>query len=441
MRGIKKIVRNTAMLCFAGSTCLQSHAFAAVVDRVIAVVGNEAIFASDIENRAVMARLQYPELANDKTLSRSILDGLMDQKIILSKAKIDSVSIDLNSLDSMTKERLQQVRSRFSSTSEMEARLGKSTVAIRENLREELRSQQLIETLRRKKTADVTVTYAEVMDFYKNNRAQLPVIPEVLSVSQIIKYPAVSAESRSRSLATITRLQAELKQGANFAELAANYSDDPGSAKMGGDLGIARKGQFIPSFEKAAYALKEGGISDVVETRYGFHLIQMLSKEVNSIHVRHILIGFDRSVKDFSEPLRQLNEAYNAILSGNATFGDLAKQYSDDPASAAVGGVVKGSGVSPTLLSPSMFFPQMQKVIEQLKQPGDMSKPEKMEPQRGEPFFAIYQLNGRIPAHALDPEKDYTSLAELARNNKSQQVLSEWMEQLRKEVYVRTSDI
>jgi peptidyl-prolyl cis-trans isomerase SurA len=429
------------MLCLAGSTCLQSPAFAAVVDRVIAVVGNEAIFASDIENRAVMARLQYPELANDKALSRSILDGLIDQKTILSKAKIDSVSIDLSSLDAMTKERLRQVRSRFASTSEMEARLGKSTVAIRENLREELRSQQLIETLRRKKTADVTVTYAEVMDFYKNNRAQLPVIPEALSVSQIIKYPAVSAESRARSLATITRLQAELKQGANFAELAAKYSDDPGSAKMGGDLGVARRGQFIPSFEKAAYALKEGGISDVVETRYGFHVIQMLSKEENSIHVRHILIGFDRSVKDASEPLRQLNEAYNAVVSGKVTFGELAKQYSDDPTSAAVGGVIMGSGTSPTILSPSMFSPQMQKVIDGLKKPGDVSKPEKMEPQRGEIFYAIFQLNGRIPAHTPDPEKDYTYLAELARNNKSQKVLSDWMEQLRKEVYVRTSDI
>ncbi len=441
MKPVKKIVRNTLYLCLACSFVPQTFAIAEVVDRIVAVVGNEAIFQSEIDNRALMVRLQYPDMAKDNALPHSILDGLIDQKIILAKAKIDSVSIDLNSLDAMVKERFQQISSRFVSTSEMESRLGKSSAAIRDDIREELRNQQLIETLRKKKSAGVTVTYEEVLAFYKQNQAQIPPVQEGVSVSQIIKYPSISAESRARSLARIKEIRSELKSGADFATLAEKYSEDPGSAKLGGDLGVARKGQFIPAFEQAAYALKEGEVSDFVETRYGYHLIQLLSKEENSIHVRHILVGLDRTKGDFSEAIQQLGEIHASVTSGKETFADMAKKYSDDPASAALGGTLIIAGSSTSTLVPSTLLPQFQKVIATLKSPGDISEPEKIEPAQGEPFYAIFKLNERIAAHTLDPDKDYASLEELALENKNRQFFNQWVQQLRKEVYVRLSDI
>jgi peptidyl-prolyl cis-trans isomerase SurA len=441
MQPINKIVRNTVFLFFAGSSCLQASAFAEVADRVVAVVGNEAIFKSEIDNRVFMARIQYPELAQDNVLPRSILDGLIDQKIILTKAKIDSISIDLNALDAMVKERFKQLGSRFASTSEMESRIGKSSAAIRNDIREDVRNQQLIETLRKKKSVGVTITYADVMAFYKENQAQIPAIPEGVSVSQIIKYPTVSAESRARSLVKIKEIRTQLQGGADFADLAAKYSEDPGSAKLGGDLGVARKGQFIPSFEKTAYALNEGEISDIVETRYGYHLIQLLSKEENSIHARHILVGLDRSKGDFAEAIQQLKAVHDNVVSGKETFADMAKKHSDDPASAALGGKVVASGSSSSTLAPSSLIPQLQKVIATLKKPGDISEPEKIEPPQGEPFYAIFKLNERVAAHSLDPDKDYAYLEELALDNKNRQIFNQWVQQLRKEVYVRSSDI
>jgi len=438
---MNKIARNAVFLLLSGSSCLQATAFAEVADRIVAVVGNEAIFKSEIDNRVFMARIQYPELTQDKALPRTILDGLIDQKIILAKAKIDSVSIDLNALDTMVKERFKQLGSRFGSTSEMESRIGKSSSGIRNDIRDELRNQQLIETLRKKKSVGVTITYAEVLAFYKENQQQIPAIPEEVSVSQIIKYPTVSAESRARSLARIKAIRTELQGGADFADLAAKSSDDPGSVRLGGDLGFARKGQFIPSFEKAAYALKEGEISDIVETRYGYHLIQLLSKEENSIHVRHILVGLDRSKGDFSEVIQQLKAIHANVVSGKEAFADMAKQYSDDPASAALGGKVVASGSSSSTLVTSTLFPHLQKVIATLKKPGDISEPEKIEPPQGEPFYAIFKLNERVAAHSLDPDKDYAYLEELALENKNRQIFSQWLQQLRKEVYVRLSNI
>ncbi len=438
---MKKVLRNTLLLFTAGLACLQGSALAEVADRVVAVVGSEVIFQSDIENRALMARLQYPGLANDKGLSRSILDGIIDQKILLAKAKIDSVAIDPNSLDTMVNDRFKQISSSFTSKTEMESRLGKSSFSIRDNIREELRNQQLIDTLRKKKSAGITITYDEAMAFYNTNRGQLPEIPEEVSVSQIIKYPGVPAESRAQSLATIQEIRKDLLAGADFATLAMQYSQDPGSAKSGGDLGFVRKGQLIQSFETAAFALKEGGISDIVETRYGFHLIQMLSKEDHAVHVRHILIGLDRSKGDFSMAIQQFKTLHADLVSGKETFAEMAKTYSDDSASAPIGGTILMSGSSKKTFPPSRLFPQFQQIIASLKKSGDISQPQQINPPQREPFYGIFRLNERVAAHRLDPEKDYAVLEEMALDDKSRQLFNQWVQQLRKEVYVRLSDI
>jgi peptidyl-prolyl cis-trans isomerase SurA len=438
---MKKVLRNVALLLVFGSSSLQTPALAEVADRIVAVVGNEVIFKSEIDSRELMARMQYPQLKQDKGLSRSILEGLIDQKIILAKAKIDSVSIDESAVTSMANDRFRELSAKFASKAQMESRLGKSSAGVLEAIRQELRNQQLVDTLRRKKNTGITVSYDEVMAFYNASKEKIPQVPEEVSVSQILKYPPVSKENRAQSLATIERIRAELKAGGDFATLAKQYSQDPGSAKAGGDLGFIPKGQLIPSFENAAYALSEGKISDIVETRYGYHLIQLLSKEPNAIHVRHILIVFDRKAGDFSGVIQQLNAMRSDVLSGKAIFADLAKKNSDDPASASLGGQLLIGGSSRPTFSPTSLRPQLQQIIATLKKSGDISEPQKIEPQQGEPFYAIFMLNNRVAAHPLDPEKDYIYLEGLALDNKNQQIFSQWVQQLRKEIYVRTSDI
>ncbi|MCX6180000.1 MAG: peptidylprolyl isomerase [Chlorobiales bacterium] len=438
---MKKRLIKTALLVFAGSVCLQASAVAVVADRVVAVVGKDAILKSDIDGRELMARVQNPELAHVKGLSRTILDGLIDQKIILAKAKLDSLKIDENAVEAASNDRFKQLNSRFTSRHEMETRFGKSSAGIREEIHQELRNQELIDTLRRKKTAGVMVTYAETMAFYKENKDRLSEIPDGVAVSQILKYPSVSDESKAQSLSLIQQIKSELKGGADFAESARKYSQDPGSARVGGDLGYVQKGELIKSFEDAAYALKEGEISDVVETRYGFHLIQMLNKDVSSIHVRHILIGFDRSKVDASGVIRQLNAIRSDVLKGKATFADMAKKYSDDQLSAKLGGSISTSGSSSAVFSPATLRPQLQKIISTLKKPGEITEPQKIDPPQGDSFYAIFVLNDRVPAHRLNPEKDYALLAEMALDDKNRRLFNEWVQMLRKEVFVRVSDI
>ncbi|MEI7787478.1 MAG: peptidylprolyl isomerase [Chlorobiaceae bacterium] len=438
---MRKVLMKAVLLSIAGLFCLQSSAAAVVADRVVAVVGKEAILKSDIDSRELMARVQNPELAQVKGLSRTILDGLIDQKIILAKAKIDSVKIDFNAVEAAANDRFKQLNTRFSSRKEMESRFGKSSASIREEIHQELLNQELIDTLRRKKSAGVTVTYAETMAFYKENKDRLSNIPDAVAVGQIIKYPSVTPESRAQSLALIQQIQGELRGGADFAELARKYSQDPGSARAGGDLGYVQKGELIKSFEDAANLLKDGQVSDVVETRYGFHLIQMLNKDVNSIHVRHILIGFDRSKTDVPGVIMQLNAIRSGIISGKATFADMATKYSDDQMSAKMGGSITTSGSANLIFSPATLRPQLQTIISSLKNIGEISTPQKINPPQGDPFYAIFILNNRVPAHRLDAEKEYALLADMALEDKNRRLFTEWVQMLRKEVYVRLSDI
>ncbi len=436
-KGLMKAV----LLNIAGLLCFQAPVVAAVVDRVVAVVGNDAILKSDIDTRELMARLQNPELAQVKGLSRNILDGLIDQKIILAKAKIDSVKVDENAVDASANDRFKQFQSRFASRHEMETRFGKTSAGIREEIHQELRNQELIDILRRKKTAGITVSYSETMEYYKENKDRLSNIPDGVSVSQILKYPSVSAESRAQSLAMIQQIKSELQSGAAFADLARKYSQDPGSAKSGGDLGYVQKGELIKSFEDAANALKDGDVSDVVETRYGFHLIQMLNKDLNSIHVRHILIGFDRSKVDASGAIQLLNTVRKDVLAGKESFAEMAKKYSDDQVSAKLGGFITTGGSANLIFSPATLRPQLQKIISTLKKPGDISEPQKIETPQGDSFYAVFILNDRIPAHRLDPVKDYALLADMALEDKNRRMFTDWVLMLRKEVYVRLSDI
>lgn len=275
---MKKMLTAAVFVMLVAFSFTLGNLHADVADRIVAVVGNEVILKSEIDDRALMTVMQYPETQKDTRLKEKILAGIIDQKVILVKARIDSTQVDESTLDALTNERLKMLASRFASKEAMEEKFGKSMGVIRQEIRNELKDQQLIETLRKKQLAGITVTHEETVDFYRNHKQQLPQVSELVGLSQILKYPDLPQGSKDAALAQMKIVQAELKAGADFAATARKYSQDPGSAKLGGDLGYVQKGELVRSFEDAAFLLKDGKISDIVETRYGYHIIQRLEK-------------------------------------------------------------------------------------------------------------------------------------------------------------------
>jgi peptidyl-prolyl cis-trans isomerase SurA len=411
------------------------------LDRIVAIVGNEIILASDVNEQELMLRLQYPDARNDSQLRKRILDNMINQKILLAKARIDTVKVDEKSVDDKASARYNSLRVGFPSVSAMESRFGMPVNRLKQRIRDDIRDQQMIDEFRRKHFREVNVSYDETMAFYNQEKAKLSEVPETVSVSQIIKMPVVSEAARQASLDKIKSVQQQLEAGGDFATLAREYSDDPGSREKGGDLGFTRKGELVPSFENTAYALKPGQISGIVESRFGYHIIQLIEKNGDRIHTRHILALFDRSKTDIPATITLLKSIREDILSGKATFAEMAEKYSDDPTSATNGGLITSGSESPDIEVPSLR-PDLQKIIAGLKNKGDISQPEKIDPEKGAPFYALFMLNSREPAHALTPEHDFARIEELAMNRKSQELFNAWIEKLKKEVMVQVmSDI
>ncbi|AOS84674.1 peptidylprolyl isomerase [Chlorobaculum limnaeum] len=410
------------------------------LDRIAAIVGNEIILDSDIREQELMLRLQYPDAKNDPQLRKKILDNMVTQKIILTKAKIDTVKVDEKSVEEQAAARYNSLRANFPSVQAMESRFGLPVNRLKQNIRDDIRNQQMIDAFRRKHFREVNVSYDETMAFYQQERGRLPEAPETVSVSQLIKMPLVADAARVEALDKIKAVQQQLAAGGNFADLARAYSDDPGSRQKGGDLGFTRKGELVPSFEQAASDLKPGQISGIVESRFGYHIIQLIGKAGERMHTRHILAMFDRSKTDAPATIALLKSIREEVLSGKTTFAAMAEKYSDDPATAANGGLISSGGRSG--LEVAGLRPELQKIITGLKNKGDISQPEKIQPENSAPFYALFMLNSREPAHALTLERDFARIEELAMNRKSQEQFNAWIESLKKEVMVQVmSDI
>lgn len=439
------IMKNCFLRCFAVAAIVFVGSFevadAATADRIVAVVGNEMILQSEVDEQAMVTVLQYPEAKNDPSLKAGILETLVSRKIVLTKARLDSIVVNESEIEKSADERMMFLRSKFKSIEEMEATFSKSYAVIEKEIKDDIRDQQMINNLRRTKMSGVTVTFDEVEDFYNTNRDRLPLVPETVSVSQIVMYPKVAGEARKNALAAIEDIQNQLKAGGDFARLARQYSQDPGSAHLGGDLGYSRRGDFVKNFEEVAFGLEEGEISGIVESRFGYHIIQLLDKETDAVHTRHILIVFDRSTLDAPAAKAGLEEIRKDIKSGKADFAEMARKYSDDPVSAKYGGVIRNTETGETMFVITALRDQLKTVVKSLNNIGDMSKVIRVEPESGAPFYAIFLLNDKKPAHRLNLSSDYARLEKLAIDEKQNRMFQEWINGLQKEIYVKISDI
>ncbi|OYV84855.1 MAG: hypothetical protein B7Z63_06315, partial [Ignavibacteriae bacterium 37-53-5] len=219
--------------------------------------------------------------------------------------------------------------------------------------------------------------------------------------------------------------QQPLKHGADFAELAKKYSQDPGSASDGGDLGWAKRGQFVPEFEHAVYALKPGEISGIVETQFGFHIIQLLQRRGDLVHARHILITIPHLTSDDDSVITELDTLRERAMHG-VSFALLARTYSEDKDTRDLGGDL--GTVSVDQLEPSFL-----KTVNELKV-GEISKPVKVNVGKTYGYHIVY-LRDRIPAHKVNLNEDYSRLEKMALSMKQNEAYTNWIEQLKKQVY------
>jgi peptidyl-prolyl cis-trans isomerase SurA len=266
-----------------------------------------------------------------------------------------------------------------------------------------------------------------VEDFYRRFKDSLGVIPEKVKLAHIFKNPATSADLKEKFRKFASELLDSINNGMDFAELAKKYSDDPGSAVQGGDLGFVKRGMFFSEFEAAAYALQTNQLSPVIESPVGFHIIQLLERRGESIHTRHILIKIKSDDETDYKVIETLLAIKDSIQLGKATFAEFAKKHSDDEETSAFGGALG-----------TFYLEQLDKNLLDIAmklQDGEISAPKRVTYQQGKYGYHIVYLESRIKQHQADMEIDFTDLKRLAEEYKKQQLYQKWIDELKTKIF------
>jgi peptidyl-prolyl cis-trans isomerase SurA len=410
------------MLVLACLLSVAAGLHAQVLDRIVAVVNDDIILESDLN-----AQVQFYVMNNridPKTpgLREDVLQKMIDEKLVVAKAIEDSVVVSdeevQQQLDEVIKQRIQQV----GSEAKLEELYGVPISRIKRDYRDEMRKNMLASKLQQQKFGGSEISRREVEQFYDTYKDSLGIVPEEVEMARIYITPKFDEKAKAEARAKVERLRDSLALGVDFGDLARRHSEDPGSAKQGGDLGLVRRGQFVKEFETAVFALKEGEVSNVVETQFGYHLIQLLERRGDAVMARHILIRVPRTAASDSAAIALLDSLRDRALAGES-FAELAKRYSEDKNTASIGGSLGVVDLESQVGKD--FYP----TIVDLKQ-GEISKPARI----GDGFHIIY-MKRRTPAHPVSLDQDYHRLEALALNFKRQKDYQSWLEELRKTIY------
>lgn len=399
-----------------------------IIDKTVAVIGNEMITIGQIEQEVQMMRAQG--MSSDRNIRCELLENMLVSKIFLMQSRIDSLKVNQDMVESELSNRIAQVKTSLGGEKEMEAYFGKSLYKIRQEWRKNIEEQSLTQQMQGKVSQNIPeVTPLDVKQMLDTmDKADLPVVPVKYKLSQICIYPdreAASMACKERLLALRERIIA----GESFSMLARLYSKDPGSARKGGELGMASKSIFWPVFSDAAMSLKPGIVSQIVETPDGFHIIQVIEKKGDMFNARHILLKPEYTSEDREKAFKTLDSLKTEIESGAVTFSLAAKFYSQDPATRTNGGQMSDPQSGSSFFEIDRLKPQDYEAIRYLSE-GGISKPVESldnEGRNGNTVYKIVRLDKMIDAHPASYEHDYDLLVSMARQKMSMAAIDQFV--------------
>jgi peptidyl-prolyl cis-trans isomerase SurA len=410
-----------------------------VVDRIIAVVGQNMVLESDIESQYMQAKMQGSIEGSSRTVKCQILENMLLEDVMLNQAELDSVQVSDSEVEQSLDQRLHYFISQFGSQEKLEEYYGKTILEIKEEFRTLVKNNMLVQEVQKNITKNVIVTPSDVRSFYRDMPVDsVPLINSKVEMRQIVKIPPVSLEQKVMIKEKLRDLRRRVMEGENFATLAILYSEDPGSAAKGGEIGFFGRGELYPEYEAAAFKLKEGEVSEVVETKAGFHIIQLIERKGDYINTRHILLVAKPSPVDLENARTQLDSVLVKIRSGEITFEAAAEKYSDDPGKSS-GGYIINPYNGTTWFEMDQLEPQVSFVINKLEV-GQISTPVPMQTEDGKQAFRLVKLEARTEPHRANLTDDYSYLQDLALQKKKQDKLVDWVNKNVGNTYIMVID-
>lgn len=424
-------MRKIISLLILASTLLTVHKTFAqeqVIDEVVAVVGANYILASEIETQYIQYREQG-EVGNARAMRCRIFEDMLFQKLMLNQAELDSVQITDDQVNQTMDARFRYYIQQFGSQEKMEKFYKKSLLEIREDFRSIVKQQLMVDEVQQKLVKDVKVTPAEVRRMFNElPKDSIPIIEKDYQIGQIIKEPVISKEEMETTRERLKGLRDRIMKGESFNALAVLYSEDPGSSRRGGEVGFVSRGQLYPEYEAAAFALKKGEISDIIKTKAGYHIIQLIERRGEQINTRHILLMPKISDQEKNRVTKLLDSVAVLIRDKKLTFEDAALKFSDDPGKIN-GGLLINPGTGNARFTPeqlSKYNTDISNAIEKMKV-GEVSRPIAMENEEGKQTLRILYLEDVTDAHQANLKEDYNAIQEWALNKKKAEAIDEWI--------------
>lgn len=412
------------------------------VDRILAQIGNNIILLSDIENQRIQAMSQSMEV--DKNSECFMLEEMLYQNLLVNQAKLDSIEVSDGQVNAEMENRLRTIETQIGGKQKLEEFYGKTYTQIKDEFREIIRDRLLAQEMERQITTDILVTPRDVKRFYDDiPKDSLPYINEHIAIQQILIYPQITQEDKTKTIEQLRTWREDVISGSrSFEALATVHSKDLGSARQGGKISASR-GMMVRPFEAAAFALEVGEISDVVETQYGYHIIQLIERKGDDYTVRHILTTPEVSRKSLMDAAALMDECYDRLKKGDISWEDAVKAYSEDEETKQNKGNIANPYTGEQYWDVQYINeidPQIFGLTNSLKV-GEFSQPALYEDVRNrKEGVRIVRLADRTAPHTANLTDDYSFIQRAAENKKKEDIIADWVNDNLRNAYIRIDE-
>ena len=433
---LTRIISAAALLLVSLSATAQKYP-GGVIDKTIAIIGGEMITISNLEQEVQTARAQGA--SSDRNFRCELLENMMTSKLFLMQARLDSLTVNSDMVEGELSNRIDQIRTALGGDDAVEEYFGKSVYKLRQEWRQQFQDQSLTQQEQQKIVESVMeATPFEVKQYLDSvNVDELPIVPMKYRLSQLCIYP----DREAAKLAVKERLlslRERINNGEKFSTLARLYSEDPGSARKGGELGMASKSIFWPAFSDAAMSLRPGTISQIVETPDGFHIIEVIEKRGDMFNARHILIKPQYTSEDQEKAFKTLDSLKNEIAHHAITFELAVQFYSQDPATRTNNGQMSDPHTGSSYFEIDQLKPEDYAAIKDLKE-GEISMPivsKDNEGRDGNLVYKIIRVDKILPAHPASFDSDFNELGERVQGEKRMKLINDFIDRKIESTYI-----
>jgi peptidyl-prolyl cis-trans isomerase SurA len=411
-----------------------------VVDQIVAIVGSNPILKSDIEAQAIQRQAEGQTTEGD--LKCEILESLLEQKLLLAEAELDTnIVVTDNQINSNMDRRMSYFIENIDSEKEVVTYFKKSINQLKSEMGEMIKEQLKTEQMQQTITKNVTSTPSEVRNYFRQQpKEQIPMIGSQMEYAQITILPVITEQEDLEVKSKLRDFKRRVEAGENFATLAVMYSEDPGSARNGGEMDYVGRGMLDPAFATEAFNLKVGTVSKVVKSEYGYHIIQLIDKRGEKIKCRHILIRPKIDPTELDKSKNRIDSLSTFIAKKSISWEQAAYLYSSDKSTRNNGGLVTSqqSGSSKFLMEE--LDPTVSKVITDLKV-GEVSAPFLAMDDKQRQVYKMVKLLSRSNAHPANLQEDYQFLSEIFIEKKKEKTYREWIAKQQAKTYIHIDDL